>query len=91
MNRPLTLRSPRARPQPTPSPQSRGWVPDSRGSLFAALMVWVLIIYLVVPIGYFAGEMSTGNDTGMAGPNSLLRTIKLGLLAARVRSASAIR
>jgi exopolysaccharide production protein ExoQ len=82
MNRPLTLRSPRARPQPTPSPQSRDWVPDSRGSLFATLMVWVLIIYLVVPIGYFAGDMSTGNDTGMAGPNFLLRTVKLGLLAA---------
>src|ERR1700693_1799094 len=82
MNRPLTLRSPRARPQPAPSPQSRGRAPDSRGSLFATLMVWVLIIYLVVPIGYFAGDMGgTGNDTGMAGPNSLLRTFKLGLLA----------
>jgi exopolysaccharide production protein ExoQ len=81
MNRPLTLRSPRARPPPSPAPQSRSWVPDSRGSLFATLMVWVLIIYLVVPIGYFAGDMGGGNDTGMAGPNSLLRTFKLGLLA----------
>src|SRR5260221_14340630 len=84
MNRPLTLRSPRARPQPTPSPQSRGWVPDSRGSLFATLMVWGLIIYLVVPIGYFAGDMSTGNDTGMAGPDSFLRTINLGLVGASI-------
>jgi exopolysaccharide production protein ExoQ len=81
MNRPLTLRSPRTRPQPTPSPQSRGRVPDSGGSIFATLMVWVLIVYLVVPIGYFSGDMSGGNDTGMAGPNALLRTFKLGLLA----------
>ena len=81
MNRPLTLRSPRTRPQPTPSPQSRGRVPESGGSVFATLMVWVLIVYLVVPIGYFTGDMGGGNDTGMAGPNSLLRTFKLGLLA----------
>jgi O-antigen ligase len=85
MNRPLTLRSPRARNRPAPAPQSRGWVPDTRGSLFATLMVWVLIIYLVVPIGYFSGDMGgAANDTGMAGPNSLLRTFKLGLLACSI-------
>jgi len=81
MNRPLTLRSPRARPQRNPSLQSRGWVPDSRGSLFATLMVWVLIVYLVVPNGYFTGGMDAGNDRGMADPNPILRTFKLGLLA----------
>src|SRR6266702_2267145 len=81
MNRPLTLRSPRAQPQPSPSPQSRGWIPDSGGSLYATLMVWVLIVYLVVPVGYFTGEMTGGDQMGMAGPNVLLRTIKLGLLA----------
>ena len=81
MNRPLTLRSPRAQPQPSPSPQSRGWVPDSGGSLYATLMVWVLIVYLVVPVGYLTGDMNAGNELGMAGPNPLLRTFKLGLLA----------
>src|SRR5260370_6124433 len=81
MNRPLTLRSPRARSQSNPSPRSSGWVPDSGGALFATLMVWVLIVYLVVPVGYFTGDMGAGNDTSMAGPNPLLRTFKLGLLA----------
>src|SRR3984893_5880613 len=69
----LMLGSPRARPQPNPSPQSRGWVPDSRGSLFATLMVWVSIVYLVVPNGYLTGDMVGENETGMAEPNPVLR------------------
>jgi exopolysaccharide production protein ExoQ len=84
MNRPLTLRSPRAQPQANPPADSRGWVPDSRGSLFAALMVWVLIIYLAVPIQYFSGDMNLNNDTAMGGPNPIARAIKLGLLACSV-------
>src|SRR5947209_11101387 len=73
MNRPLLLRSPRAVSPPNPSWRHGDWVPDSGASTFAAMMVWILIVYLVVPVGYFTGEMTGGNDTGMAGPNPLLR------------------
>jgi exopolysaccharide production protein ExoQ len=80
MNRPLTLRSPRPQPQATPPLESRGWVPDTRGSLFAAFMVWVLIIYLVVPVQYLTGDTNLTTDASMGAPNPLARTIKLGLL-----------
>ena len=81
MNRPLTLRLPHARPRPTPTVQGAGWVPDERGSLVTAMMVWVLIIYLVVPVQYFVGDLNITNDASMGAPNPLARTIKLGLLA----------
>jgi O-antigen ligase len=84
MNRPLTLRPPRARSPANPPAESRVWVPDSRGSLLAALMVWVLIIYLAVPPQYFSGDFVLNNDTGMSGPNPVARAIKLGLLACSV-------
>jgi exopolysaccharide production protein ExoQ len=48
------------------------------------LMVWVLIIYLAVPIQYFSGDMNLNNDTAMGGPNPIARAIKLGLLACSV-------
>src|SRR5882757_770020 len=84
MNRPLTLRSPRARPQANPPADSRGWVPDSRWSPYASMKEWVLIIYLAVPIQYFSGDMNLNNDTAMGGPNPIARAIKLGLLACSV-------
>jgi exopolysaccharide production protein ExoQ len=85
MNRPLTLRSargsPRAQPQATPPANSRPWVPDSRGSLIATFMVWVLIVYLAVPIQYFSGDLDVAGETSMSVPHPLARAIKLGLLA----------
>lgn len=75
MKRPLILRPSSVAPS---AAARRGWVPDSRGSLVATVLVWVMIIYLVVPAGYVSGS---GDDTGMAGPNAYLRTFKLGLLA----------
>jgi hypothetical protein len=85
MNRPLTLRSPRAAPRAPPRAahpvHSRAWLPDSRGSLIAALMVWVLIVYLAVPIQYFSGDMELAGETSMTAPHPLARAIKLGLLA----------
>ena len=45
-------------------------------------MVWVLILYLVIPLQYFTGQMDVAAELLMAGPNVLARTIKLGLLTA---------
>jgi exopolysaccharide production protein ExoQ len=80
MNSPLTLRSPRAKPQGNPAVGSRRWVPDTGGSLFAACMVWVLITYLAVPVQYFTGDMAVVTDAAFGAPNPLARTVKLGLL-----------
>lgn len=79
MIRPLTPRSPRPPPQSTAA--NEAWVPDTRGSVFAVCLVWVLIIYLAVPTHYLQGETSFVTDTGMSGSNPLARAIKLGLLA----------
>lgn len=79
MNRPLTLRAPRV-PPPQSTAENQRWVPDARGSLFVACLVWVLIIYLVVPLQYLKGETSLVTDEGMGAANPLSRTIKLGLL-----------
>jgi exopolysaccharide production protein ExoQ len=85
MNRPLTHRSargsPRAQPQAPPPVDSRAWVPDSRGSLVATLMVWVLIVYLSVPIQYFSGDMDLTGEMSMSVPHPMARATKLGLLA----------
>ena len=44
-------------------------------------MVWVLIIYLVVPVQYFTGDLSGLDVDTMGAPNPLARALKLGLLA----------
>ncbi|MGA2189118.1 MAG: O-antigen ligase family protein [Steroidobacteraceae bacterium] len=44
-------------------------------------MLWILIVYLVVPIEYFSGDMVLTGDTSMSVPHPLARAIKIGLLA----------
>ncbi len=55
--------------------------PAARGSLLTAGMVWILIVYLVVPLQYLVGDTNLLADASMAAPNPLARTIKLALLA----------
>jgi exopolysaccharide production protein ExoQ len=69
------------RPEAHRSQQNRGWVPDAGGGFLAASLVWVLILYLVVPLQYFTGQMNVAAEVLMTGPNELARTIKLGLLS----------
>jgi exopolysaccharide production protein ExoQ len=83
MYRPLALRS--QRPPAASRPRvNRGWMPDTGGGLLAACLVWVLILYLVIPLQYFTGEMDIAPELLMSGPNVLARTIKLGLLTLSV-------
>lgn len=77
-----------------PAPRSRRSIVNARprvtqvstpaqgGGLIGACMVWVLILYLVIPLQYFTGQMDVAAELLMAGPNVLARTIKLGLLTA---------
>lgn len=48
--------------------------------MLAASLVWVLIIYLALPIQYLRGETSLATDEGMGAANPLSRSIKIGLL-----------
>jgi O-antigen ligase len=48
--------------------------------MLATVLVWVMILYLVIPLQYFTGQMDVAAELLMAGPNLLARTIKLGLL-----------
>ncbi len=43
-------------------------------------MLWILIVYLAVPVQYFSGDFDPTGDVSMSAPNPLARTIKLGLL-----------
>jgi exopolysaccharide production protein ExoQ len=65
MNRRLSLNSSRPRPQASPSAATPASVPDTRGSMIGAFMVWVLIIYLAVPVQYFIGDMGSTDAGGM--------------------------
>ncbi len=80
MYRPLEFRPQHTR-SAVKSRVGRGWVPDTGGGLFCASLVWVLILYLVVPLQYFTGQMNVAAEMLMTGPNLLARSIKLGLLA----------
>ena len=55
-----------------------GLVRDARGWWFTAAMVWVLIVYLVVPINYLTGTPAAAEIMGAGNPAA--RAIKLGLL-----------
>src|SRR5450755_3629733 len=88
MNRPVLGRNPRA-PRPPAAPVAapaaaaapQRQAQRGRGSLLTAALVWVLIIYLTVPLQYFTGDMvGTNEDGGMGSANPLSRTIKLALL-----------
>ncbi len=48
-------------------------MPDTGGGLFCASLVWVLILYLVVPLQYFTGQMNVAAEMLMTGPNLLAR------------------
>lgn len=47
-------------------------------------MLWVLIVYLAVPIEYFSGDFTLAGDVGLSVPHPMARAIKLGLLALSV-------
>ncbi|MDP9065680.1 MAG: O-antigen ligase family protein [Pseudomonadota bacterium] len=81
MNSPLAFGIKRGRARTAPAAHGQGGVTDARGSLFVALMVWVLIVYLVVPATYLRGETNLLADAGTAAAaNPVGRTIKLTLL-----------
>lgn len=80
MNRPLTVRSQRVRPAATRGIASQRRVAGGGGSLFIALLVWVLIIELVVAAPYLRGETDLLTEVGAATANPVARTIKLALL-----------
>jgi exopolysaccharide production protein ExoQ len=79
MNIPLTRRSLRRTPPAAPPAGGRALAPQSRGSLITTVMIWVLIVYLAVPLQYFTGDLILA-EADMAAPNPLARTIKLGLM-----------
>ena len=64
--------------KPWVAASARGWAADERGSLFVAGMIWLSIIYMVVPIGDYT--LAAPDLTGMAEPNILFRAIKLVLI-----------
>jgi exopolysaccharide production protein ExoQ len=67
----------------TPTSQHQAGPP--RGSLLTTILVWVLIVYLTVPLQYFTGDMAgTNEDGGMGAANPLSRIIKLVLLISSV-------
>jgi exopolysaccharide production protein ExoQ len=85
MNRSLSGRNLRTARPPAIPPAVAAQVPSqakrSRGSPLTAALVWVLIIYLTVPLQYFTGNLgATNEDGGMGSANPVGRTIKLGLL-----------
>lgn len=68
----------------TSAPATRqGAAARGRGSLVTAVLVWIMTIYLTVPLHYFVGDMVGGtNEDGMGASNPLSRIIKIGLLIA---------
>ena len=80
MNRPLIVRSAGSGPRANAAATTQNWVRDARGSLFIAVLVWVMIAYLVIPAPYLRGETSLVADTAMSAANPLARGIKLALL-----------
>lgn len=80
MYKPLTVGSSRSRIPANPR-VARVRPPDRSGGFFAACLVWVLVLYLVVPLQYFTGQLNVAAEVLMSGPNVLARSIKLGLLA----------
>lgn len=55
-------------------------VRDTRGSMITGVLVWVLIVYLVVPNQYLQGNMDLETLEAMGSANVLSRIVKLGLL-----------
>jgi len=63
--------------------QSDQWIRDDRWSRFTAALVWLLIVYLVIPNSYWTGDVLSTNATvtAMAQVNVVARAIKVGLIA----------
>ncbi len=81
MNRPMVGRPTRGAAPAAAIPQSGA--ARGRGSLVTAVLVWIMTIYLTVPLHYFMGDMVGGtNEDGMGASNPLSRIIKIGLLIA---------
>src|SRR5580692_8191075 len=83
MRRPPVNKLPRAKAIADRSPQTPGWVRDDRWSWFTAAMVWLLIVYLVIPNTYLTGDVFNvaSTATTMAQGNVVARAIKIGLIA----------
>jgi exopolysaccharide production protein ExoQ len=81
MNKPLRANPPSARPVTGGHVQNDRWVRDDRWSLFTAAMVWLLIIYLVIPNSYWTGDAPSDTATEMARVSVVARAIKIGLIA----------
>src|ERR1700731_3578472 len=80
MNKPLRAKPPAARPVARGQAQTDQWVRDDRWSLITAAMVWLLIVYLVVPSSYWTGSAPVSTAAAMAEGNVAARAIKLGLI-----------
>src|ERR1700685_66652 len=83
MNKPLRVKPPRVRPAARGHVQTGQWVRDDRWSLFTAALVWLLIVYLVIPNSYWTGDVPNAEATAtiMAQVNVVARAIKVGLIA----------
>jgi exopolysaccharide production protein ExoQ len=57
-----------------------GWVRDDAGSLWLAAMIWVAIIYLIVPPEDYT--LQARNVLTVTEPNVLFRSLKIALIAA---------
>jgi exopolysaccharide production protein ExoQ len=81
MRKPSTSRLPRAKAIAGQNLHTHGWVRDDRWSLFTAAMVWLLIVYLVIPYEYWTGDAARDTVTATAGGSVFARAIKVGLIA----------
>ncbi len=67
-----------------PNPVGASAPADTRGAGLLAVMIWVLIIYLIVPAAYLSGKTDIFADGTLGAPNPVARALKLTLLAAGV-------
>jgi len=75
------MAGPAARARAAATPQATA--ARGSGSLVTAVLVWIMTIYLTVPLHYFVGDMvGATNEDGMGASNPLSRILKIGLLIA---------
>ena len=81
MNKPIARRALRSGAPAPAVARPQAAAESGRKSLVTAILVWVMTIYLTVPLHYFQGDLAgSTNEDGMAGSNPLSRIIKIGLL-----------
>ena len=81
MNKPIARRALRSGAPAPAVARPQAAAESGRGSLVTAILVWIMIVYLTVPLHYFQGDLAgSTNEDGMAGSNPLSRIIKIGLL-----------